>query len=98
MKRARRVSIDRLGERPFYADLLRDGDGWWGRAGSRCTNRASRCRASAPASDSWRRGCSVLGLSLTPARRTRLEAMGVAELEALVEALRRTKRWPRAGR
>lgn len=42
--------------------------------------------------------CSVLGVSLTPVRRTRLEAMGIAELEALVETLRRTKRWPRAGR
>jgi Uma2 family endonuclease len=38
--------------------------------------------------------CDVLGVAITPARRTRLDGMRAAELEALVEALRRSKRWP----
>src|SRR5687768_776526 len=38
--------------------------------------------------------CEVLGVALGPARRARLEAMGVGELEALCDALKQTRRWP----
>jgi hypothetical protein len=40
--------------------------------------------------------CEGLGISLTPARRARLEAMGATELEALCRALPQQGRWPSA--
>jgi hypothetical protein len=40
--------------------------------------------------------CEVLGVAIGPARRARLEAMSVGELEALCEALKQTRRWPGA--
>jgi flagellar biosynthesis/type III secretory pathway protein FliH len=38
--------------------------------------------------------CELLGLALTEAQRASLEAMGVSELEALRQALKRERRWP----
>ncbi len=38
--------------------------------------------------------CELLGIALPPARRARLEAMGLGELEALRAALKRARRWP----
>jgi Uma2 family endonuclease len=38
--------------------------------------------------------CEALAIALTPERRAQLEAMGLGELEALRQALKRTKRWP----
>jgi hypothetical protein len=38
--------------------------------------------------------CELLGIKLGVARRARLEAMSVAELEALRNVLKQTKRWP----
>jgi hypothetical protein len=38
--------------------------------------------------------CELLGIKLGAARRARLDAMGLAELEALRTALKQTKRWP----
>jgi predicted DNA-binding protein (UPF0251 family) len=40
--------------------------------------------------------CELLGIALGAARRARLEAMGVDELEALRLALKQTRRWPEA--
>jgi hypothetical protein len=40
--------------------------------------------------------CKGFGIALTPTRRARLEAMGVAELEALCRALPQQGRWPAA--
>ncbi|HEU4537385.1 MAG TPA: Uma2 family endonuclease [Polyangiaceae bacterium] len=40
--------------------------------------------------------CEILDIPLSSARRARLEAMGVPELEALRQALKRTRRWPAA--
>jgi hypothetical protein len=38
--------------------------------------------------------CELLGIVLTEAQRAQLEAMGVAELEALRHELKQTRRWP----
>jgi hypothetical protein len=38
--------------------------------------------------------CELLGIVLTEAPRAQLEAMGVAELEALRHELKQTRRWP----
>jgi hypothetical protein len=85
-------TLKNLLERKGYVgglDAVRDEGRRKGKAEGRAKGKAEGLRRAVEAL------CSVLGVSLTPARRTRLEAMGVAELEALVEALRRTKRWPR---
>jgi hypothetical protein len=38
--------------------------------------------------------CELLGIKLGVARRARLEAMSVAELETLRKAIKQTKHWP----